>query len=409
MALRDDADRIITEAIRDALPDEAVRRALRGAELGAGKLVLIAAGKAAWRMAKAASDLLGSRIADGVVVTKDGHSEGPVGDLKIREAGHPVPDGRSFAAAREAAEAVSGLHEEDTVLFLLSGGGSALFELPRIPERDLARVTRELLERGAGIKEINVIRKRFSAVKGGRFAKLYAPAKVFAVLLSDVPGGRPDVIASGPVSPDPSTAEDARAVAERYRLTMTDEMRALLDEETPKALDNVTVTVTGSALQLCRSAERTSRALGYEPVFLTDSLRCEARQAGIFLADVARAHAGKGKKLAFLAGGETLVRVTGTGKGGRNQELALAAAEGIAGLDACVFSVGSDGTDGPTDAAGGFVDGTTYAKLLEKGVSPRAALGNNDSYHALRSVGSLIVTGPTGTNVNDLCAVLIGG
>ena len=180
-------------AIRDALPDEAVRRALGGFVPGPGRLVLIAAGKAAWRMAKAAHDALDGRIDHGVVITKDGHSEGPIGALAIREAAHPVPDGRSFAATREAVDAVYGLGEEDTVLFLLSGGGSALFELPRIPEEDLARVTAELLERGADIGAINTVRKRFSAVKGGRFARLCAPAKVFAVLLSDVPGGRPDI------------------------------------------------------------------------------------------------------------------------------------------------------------------------------------------------------------------------
>lgn len=397
-------------ALQAALPDTAVAKALEAAQFGTGRLVLVAAGKAAWQMASAALEQLGSRIDSGVVVTKYGHSKGPLANLDIYEAGHPVPDEKSFRATQAAIEAVSGLTAEDTVLFLLSGGGSALFEKPLIPPEDLDRLTHELLASGADIVEMNTVRKRFSAVKGGRFAALCAPARVFSVVLSDIIGDPLDMIASGPAYPDSSTEEQAQAVAKKYSLTLTDEMRGLLAVETPKVLDNVETHITGSVRQLCLAAAEECRALGYEPTVLTASLSCTAREAGAFLANIAQYHHGSGKKLAFLAGGETVVQLTGHGLGGRNQELALAAAPGIDGLTgAAVFSLGSDGTDGPTDAAGGYVDGSTAQALKEQGVDIFAVLKENDSYHALEKTGGLIKTGPTGTNVNDIAVLLLDG
>lgn len=408
MSLREDADRIIKEALHSALPDTAVQKALAQASFSDGKLVLVAAGKAGWQMAKAASDQLGSRISSGVVVTKYDHSHGPIANFDIYEAGHPVPDANSFRATQAAIDAVTGLSENDTVLFLISGGGSALFEKPLIPEEDLNRLTKELLACGADIVEINTVRKRFSAVKGGRFAQLCSPAKVFTIVLSDVLGDRLDMIASGPAYPDASTSEQAQQIARKYGLTLTDQMRELLAQETPKKLDHVTTHITGSVRQLCTAAEKICREMGYEPVVLTDRLCCTARDAGVFLSNIAQYHSASGKKLAFLAGGETVVHLTGTGKGGRNQEIALAAAEGIAGMNACVFSVGSDGTDGPTDAAGGYVDGSTRDVLKEKGIEISAVLADNDAYHALKACDGLIITGATGTNVNDLSVLLLG-
>ena len=407
MSLREHADKIIHAALAAAMPDTAVRSALENAVWGSGNIILIAAGKAGWQMAKAAWDQLGSQISRGVVVTKYGHSKGPIGNLEIVEAGHPVPDRNSFLGTQAAIDAVSNLKPEDTVLFLLSGGGSALFEKPLIPESDLDRLTKELLACGADIVEINTLRKRFSGVKGGRFAQLCAPAQVFTIVLSDVLGDRLDMIASGPACPDSSTTEEALYIAEKYHLTLTAEMRTLLLQETPKRLDNVRTHITGSVRQLCLAAEAVCRELGYETVILTDQLSCTARDAGAFLGSIARYHACSGKKLAFLVGGETVVHLTGTGLGGRNQELALAAAEGISGLNACVFSLGSDGTDGPTNAAGGYVDGKTFEALLRNGIRISEVLQNNDSYHALEKTGGLLITGPTGTNVNDLTVLLI--
>ena len=409
MQLRFDANAIMQAALASALPDNAVCAALDQADFGTGKLVLIAAGKAAWQMAKAAADRLGDRIDSGVVVTKYDHSKGPIPPLDIYEAGHPVPDANSFRATQAAIDAVTGLAPEDTVLFLLSGGGSALFEKPLIPEKDLNRLTKELLACGADIVEMNTVRKRFSAVKGGRFAEICKPAKVFTIVLSDVLGDKLDMIASGPAYPDSSTAEGAKAIVRKYGLTLTEQMKTLLDQETPKTLENVETHITGSVRQLCAAAEKECRRLGYEPVVLTDQLTCVARDAGVFFSSIAKTHAGSGKKLAYLAGGETVVHLTGHGKGGRNQEIALAAADGIAGLNACVFSLGSDGTDGPTDAAGGITDGDTYRILKEQGISISDVLQDNDAYNALQKCDGLIFTGPTGTNVNDISVLLIGG
>ena len=406
-ALRRDADVILRSSLNAVLPDEAVRRALRDLRPGKGRVLLVAAGKAAWQMAHAAVETLG-RVDGGVVVTKYGHVRGEIPGVACYEAGHPVPDENGFAATQKALELVHGLTAGDTVLFLLSGGGSALFEQPLVPGAELQDITSQLLASGAGIVEMNTIRKRLSGVKGGRFAQRCAPAQVFSIVLSDILGDPLDMIASGPAVPDTSTCAQALAVAEKYHLALSAQARTLLAQETPKTLDNVTTRITGSVRELCRAAASACRNLGYEPVLLTDQLCCEAREAGSFLGSIVRTQAGQGKKLAYIAGGETIVHLTGKGLGGRNQELALAAAPAVAGLNAAVFSVGSDGTDGPTDAAGGYVDGDTLAALEAGGWSGYAALQNNDSYHALKAVDGLIITGATGTNVNDVAVALIG-
>jgi len=405
--LRKDAEQIIQRSIQAVLPDEAVIRALEGKTFS-GRVFLAAAGKAAWQMAKAAYDCLGDRVEQGVVVTKYGHSKGELPRCRCYEGGHPVPDENSFRGTQAVLNMVKELGKQDTVLFLLSGGGSALFELPLVSGEELQDITSQLLASGADIVEINTIRKRLSGVKGGRFAQLCVPAKVFAVVLSDVLGDRLDMIASGPASSDPTTCADAQEIAERYQLKLSETAWECLGQETPKKLDNVEHVVTGSVSQLCAAAARACQELGYEPEILTEQLNCQARQAGEMLAGLAWERSNTGCSLALIAGGETVVRVTGTGKGGRNQELALAAAEGIEGLDnVLIFSVGSDGTDGPTDAAGGIVDGTTGVALRDKGIEIRDMLAENDSYHALKQVDGLVFTGPTGTNVNDLAVVLI--
>ena len=402
-----DAEHIIHSAIRAVRPEEAVRRALEEACFP-GRIFLVAAGKAAWQMARAAHDCLGEGIREGIVITKYRHAQGPIGSFRIFEAGHPVPDENSFLATQSALDLVSSLGETDTVLFLLSGGGSALFEKPLIPGQELQDITQQLLASGADIVEINTIRKRLSAVKGGRFAQLCSPAQVFSIVLSDIVGDPLDMIASGPACPDRSTCHQAQSIAEKYSLQLSADARRLLEQETPKKLDHVTTHITGSVRQLCAAAAAACRELGYAPVILTDRLSCQAKEAGSFLASIARSHAGSETALAFLAGGETVVHLTGKGKGGRNQELALSAAEGIEGLEnVLIFSLGSDGTDGPTDAAGGIVDGTTASRLRQQGLSIHAVLKDNDAYHALEKAGGLIITGPTGTNVNDVAVVLI--
>ena len=407
--LRAHADQIVREAIAAVQPDAAVERALRGMTFP-GRVLLVAAGKAAWQMARAASSCLGERMERGVVITKYGHVMGPLAHISCFEAGHPVPDENSFRGTQAALDLVADLTEEDTVLFLLSGGGSSLFEKPLISGAELQEITGQLLACGADIVEINTIRKRLSAVKGGRFALLCRPARVEAVVLSDVLGDPLDMIASGPACPDTSTAEDARRIQRKYSLHMSSAALKLLDEETPKSLDNVHTQITGSVRELCAAAAGACRKLGYEPFLLTDQLCCQAKEAGSFLASILKTHAAGGKSIAFIAGGETVVLLNGSGHGlgGRNQEIALAAAPGISGMHkAAVFSVGSDGTDGPTDAAGGYADGDTCRELAAHGLSVDEVLRANDAYHALQKTEGLIITGPTGTNVNDVAVALL--
>ena len=404
--LRKHVDLIVRQAIDAVLPDTAVKRALAGQSFP-GKVVLVAAGKAGWQMAKTAWECLGDRIEQGIVITKYDHVKAPIDNLICLEAGHPVPDENSFAATRQALEMVSGLTAQDTVLFLLSGGGSALFEDPLIPGEELQDITRQLLACGADITQMNTIRKRLSRVKGGRFAQSCAPAQVYTIVLSDIVGDPLDMIASGPAYPDSSTCQQALQIVKDYQLQLSDRAMKLLAQETPKKLDNVVTCITGSVRQLVSAAAESCKALGYEPVILSDSLECQAREAGAMLADMIANHPSPTRPMAFLAGSETVVKLTGQGKGGRNQELALSAAPAIAGRNACVFSVGSDGTDGPTDAAGGYVDGDTAATLAAQGINIAAVLQDNDAYHALQRCEGLIITGPTGTNVNDVAVALL--
>ena len=416
--LKQDMREIIDSAIKAVLPESAVKEALNRPDFqerkGKGKLVVASIGKAAWRMAKAASDILGSGIS-GAVVTKYDHSMGDIQGLEIFEAGHPVLDENTLKGTKALLEHVKGLKAEDTVLFLVSGGGSALFELPAegVTLDDMKDITSQLLACGADIVEINTIRKHLSGVKGGRFAQLCAPAKVFMVVLSDVLGDRLDSIASGPAWPDDSTSEEALAIVKKYGLKVKPELMKILSQETPKKLDNVTAVITGSVTALCQAACEIAKSKGYEPLVLTTTMTCEAREAGSLMASIAREVVTSGRPVkapcAIIAGGETVVHLTGHGMGGRNQEFALAAATGIAGLDNVVIaSLGSDGTDGPTDAAGGIVDGTTEATLKAKSVNISDVLKENDAYNALKKCNALLMTGPTGTNVNDVAMALIG-
>jgi len=408
MRLREDCDYIVKKAISAVQPDAAVTRALSGQSFGEGRVILIAVGKAAWSMAAAAKLVLGERIHHGIIITKYGHSMGEIDGISIFEAGHPVPDANSFLATEAVLEATANLSNTDTVLFLISGGGSALFEAPLVSAEQSADLTCQLLKSGANIVEMNTIRKRFSKVKGGRFALHCQPARIYSIVLSDILGDPLDMIASGPAYPDSSTVEDAIRIAEKYHLNLTNGMKTLLHVETPKQLCNVETVITGSVRELCNAASIAAGELGYRPLILTDSMDCVAREAGSFFAALARYHLNTTESIALIAGGETVVHVTGKGLGGRNQELALSAALGIRSQPhTAVFSFGSDGTDGPTDAAGGFADGNTAARLEQMGIDAYESLQNNDAYHALKAADGLITTGPTGTNVNDVSVLLI--
>lgn len=406
MNLYADAQTILREAIAVVQPEAAVTRALAQLPPCHGRRILVSVGKAACPMASAALQALGGRVHAGIVITKHGHGVPLPAPLQVLEAGHPVPDAATYAATDQALALTANLTPADQVLFLLSGGGSALFEQPLLPPQELADVTQQLLACGAAITQVNTIRKRLSAVKGGRFALHCAPAQVWSVVLSDVLGDRLDMIASGPACPDRSTAEEALEIVNRYALRLSPQALACLRRPTPSALPNAQSIVTGSVRQLVDAAARTCRRLGYDVEILTDCLQSEARDAGRWLAREALVRSGP---RALLAGGETVVHVMGPGLGGRNQELALSAAAQIAGQRAlAIFSFGSDGTDGPTDAAGGYVDGQTQAALARQGISIPDVLARNDAYHALEACGGLIKTGPTGTNVNDLSVALLG-
>jgi len=409
------------------MPGEAVRNALKNHAFS-GNIYLAAIGKAAWTMAHCAQKELGGRLKRGIVITKYGHSLGDISGIEIIEAGHPLSDKNTISGTKKVIEMAQGLETGDELLFLISGGGSALFEdpLPGLNLADIIEINSQLLSCGADIVEINMVRKRLSSVKAGRFAQICAPAKVFTVVLSDVLGDRLDSIASGPAAPDLSTVEDVMAVVEKYKLKVSKTIKEYLGKETPKSLDNVETVITGSVRTLCESTAEIAASLGYTPHVLCTEMNCEAREAGrmissfakeiTFGSDISRFR----KPCAIILGGETVVNLKGkglttcnangqTGKGGRNQELVLAAAEGIAGIDnLLIFSFGSDGTDGPTDAAGGIVDGSTTQRLKEKGIKISNVLDNNDSYNALAAVDALIKTGPTGTNVNDVAVVLAG-
>jgi glycerate 2-kinase len=412
MNMREDALRIVEEAIQAVYPENAVKRALENFE-SEGNIKVLAIGKAAWRMAKAARESLEGRISEGIVITKYRHSMGDIEGFVTFEAGHPIPDKNSIEATKRALDMVKDLKREDLLLFLASGGGSSLFELPaeNVELEDLISITDQLLRSGATILEINAVRKHLSRVKGGHFAETVNPTKIFSLVLSDVLGDRLDTIASGPAYPDFTTSQDALRIIERHDIKLPSRVLNALKKETPKSLENVETRIVGSISIACEAAKGAAEQLGYTSKVLTTSLDCEAREAGTFLSAIAREISARERPVkrpcAIILGGETIVQVKGKGLGGRNQELALSAACGIEGLENIVIaSAATDGTDGPTDAAGGLVDGETMMRLREKGIDVEEVLNNNDSYHALEVVKDLLKTGPTGTNVSDLIILL---
>jgi hydroxypyruvate reductase len=431
---------ILAAALAAVEPAEAVRRHVRlehdvlvvdgqRCELSQyRRLVVVGAGKASAPMAAGIEDLLGNRLpVEGVVSVRYGHAV-PTRHVRIREAGHPVPDAAGVSATGEIVAALDGATEEDLVVCLISGGGSALMTMPveGVSLADLQRTTDALLRCGATINEINVVRKHLDAIKGGGLARLAAPARLLTLILSDVVGNPLDAIASGPTVPDTSTFADAAGVLDRYGLWsgvaegVVTRIRAGVAGEvadTPRAGDplfeNTHTVVVGSNLQACEAAAAAARDLGMQAMVLTTFVEGEAREVGRVLAGVLREIDASGHPLGrpccVVAGGETTVTVRGQGRGGRNQELALAAATPLRGVDGVLLaSVGTDGSDGPTDAAGAWVDGWTLARAAARNLDAGAALAHNDSYTFFEALGGshLIRTGPTQTNVNDLYVLL---
>ncbi len=435
---REHAGAIFRAALRAADPGHCVRRSL-SAEGGAlrilgtsypleaiSRLVVIGAGKATPALAAAAEEILGERIAAGAINTKYGHSL-PLKHISTTECGHPLPDQAGVEGTERMLGLLQGLDAEALVLCLFSGGGSALMPAPAegISLAEKQATTQALLACGATIEEINTIRKHLSRVKGGLLARCAHPARVVSLLISDVIGDRLDAIASGPTYPDPTTFGDCLALIEWYQLRsrlpaavcrhLEAGARGLLPE-TPKAGDpcfaRTATHIIGNNSLAIEAAAEAARSLGYQPLILSSRIGGEAREVAAVHAAIAQEVCASGRPMAppacIISGGETTVTLRGRGRGGRNQEFALAAAVQLEGWEGITcLSGGTDGTDGPTDAAGAIADGDTAQRGRQQGLSAEAHLRNNDSYTFFQALGDLIITGPTGTNVMDLRLFLI--
>ncbi len=422
--LRRHALSIFRAALAASDPAGAVTRELKRLNFEKYRAVyVVGAGKAGASMGKAAEKVLGRRIAGGLINVKYGHTA-KLRRIELNECGHPVPDERGVAGADRIAAIAESAGERDLVVCLISGGASALLPLPTegITLEEKQSVTRLLLECGADIHEINTVRKHISRIKGGQLARLASPATVEAFLLSDVIGDDLDVIGSGPTAPDASSYARAGAILEKYGIAsrVPASVRDRIDAgvkgliaETPKPGDPVFLrvrnTIVGSNRLALRAAAKRARALGYRTLVLASGIEGETREIARMHAAIAREMATTGQPIqppaCVITGGETTVTIKGSGLGGRNQEFALASAMGIAGLsDTVVLSAGTDGTDGPTDAAGAIADG----KTLERKPDAQRFLAGNDSYHYFESLGDLVITGPTNTNVADVRIILVG-
>ncbi|MEM0027115.1 MAG: glycerate kinase [Ignisphaera sp.] len=391
-----------------------------------GRLHVVGFGKASKRMAMALNDLLGDRIVGGVVITPD--EIGSVGNINLVRGNHPIPGKDTLESSQQLLDYVSSnVSENDIVFVVVSGGGSALFEVPEdgVTLDDIAWISRELMKRGADIFELNAVRKRFSKVKGGKFIRFLKAKKVISLIISDVVGDRLDTIASGPTAPDDTTFRDVYNILKRRGIwdEMKDSMKRIVEmglegriADTPKRGDNIfnrvlNIIVASNKLVLDAMAEK-ARSQGFNTLILTSMLEGEAREAGKVLASIVKSihiyDMPIKKPAAILAGGETVVTVRGRGVGGRNQELCLALSISIRGIkNVAGLCMGTDGIDGISPAAGAIVDGETYYEGLRQGLDPQEYLENNDSYTYFAKLRKAIITGYTGTNVNDIFIALI--
>jgi glycerate 2-kinase len=386
-----------------------------------GKTVVVGAGKAAAGMAKAVEASWDGPVS-GLVVCPHGCGV-PTCQVEVVEASHPLPDEAGTRAAQRMLSLVQGLSENDLVLALISGGGSALLTLPApaLELEDKQAVTQKLLKSGATIAEINCVRKHLSAIKGGRLAAAAWPARVHALAISDVPGDDPSVIASGPTVADPTTSADALAVIERYGIAISDAIRQWLSDaasETPKPgdvrLSRSTFQFVSRPVDALYAAADAARAVGVRALILGDSIEGEAREVGRVMAGIALSAASSRVPVeppcVLLSGGETTVTVRGTGSGGRNREFALSLAIALAGrYDICAIACDTDGIDGAADAAGAIVVPDTILRAHQKGLDPQRALAANDAGGLFGRLGDQVVTGPTGTNLNDFRAIYVPG
>lgn len=396
--LRLDVDKIINQLLIDINPYNRTFEFAKNLKLNSGRNILVSIGKAAWPMAKAISDYID--IDQGAIITKYGHSNGELPNIKVFEAGHPISDENSIIATDYVLDLTSDLKENDNIILCISGGGSALFEKPLIELKELQDINDQLIKSGADINEINTIRKRLSSVKAGRFALHCAPSHIEAIILSDVIGNDLSTIASGPVSKDITNSSEAINIVNKYNIQVNEKTKQLLNIETPKEIRNVSTHIIASVEQLCEYTKNICEELGYVAEIILNNCKDNVNDIVNKFEDILKVAK---PNSAYIIGGECSVEVKGNGLGGRNAHLALLCSKIIKDkTNSCIFTFGSDGTDGPTDAAGGIVDGQTY--LL---INADEYINNFDSYHALEKINSLIKTGPTGSNVNDIYVLLI--
>jgi len=391
------------------------------------RILVVGAGKATALMAKALEDIIGEYITEGYINVKYGHTAN-LKKIKINEAGHPLPDENGLIGSLKIVSLLRNTTTEDLVFCLISGGGSALLPLPAdgITLTEKQTITQLLLQCGADIQEINAVRKHISQIKGGQLARLAYPATVVTLILSDVVGDKLDTIASGPTVPDDTTFEEAWHVLEKYDLLdkapksihkrLKNGMKGQVPE-TPKRnnkiFNKVYNIIIGSNIIALKAIQQKARKEGFNTIILTSAIEGEAKEVAKVLVAIAKECISSANPVAppacIISGGETTVTVKGKGLGGRNQELCLAAAIAMRGLPHVVLlSAGTDGTDGPTDAAGAIIDGTTFEKAISQGLNPFEYLRENDSYHFFKKLGDLFITGPTNTNVMDIQIILIG-
>lgn len=404
--MKKEAFDIVNTAIKAADPYSSTKNILSNIfDKNKDKVTVMAIGKAAVPMARAADEILRDNIKSGLLVTKYHHSKGFSSDnFEIIEAGHPISDINSLKAAEKGLEIADALNETDSLLVLLSGGGSALFEKSIIPQNEQQAITGQLLSKGASIEEINAVRKKLSLVKGGKLAAAAYPARVITVALSDVLSNDKGVIASGITVKNTDSPEFIRQCTEKYLPGISDSTRQILDENDNLIINDGGYYFAGDINLLCDAAEKRGRELGFTVHSCDRRLTGEAREEAVrIISAVPPLH---GRHL-YVYGGETVVNLKGDGKGGRNQEMALAAAICLRNQNGIAFiSAGSDGTDGPTDAAGGYADCGSFEKMQSCGIEPEKELDSNNSYYALSAAELLVMTGPTGTNVNDITLIL---
>ncbi len=401
-----DIYKIIDYSINQSKPDIALKKHLTDLSFNEGRLFVIAVGKASWLMAKTANQLINKKIDKGIIITKYNHNKGHIDNFEIYEAGHPIIDRNSLLATKRVLEITADLNDNDDVIFLLSGGASALFEDTDFDLDYLQQINKKLIYSNANITEINTIRKRLSNVKGGKFARHCYPATVLNFILSDVISDSLDSIGSGPTVNDFSTKQQTIEINQKYNLNLPD---TVINADTIKDLDNVKTTLLGSVKMLAASAKEICAQSGYKSIIVEDDVSYNYLLLKDKLIKLASDNQNTAVKLAFIFSGEITIEVGGNGSGGRCQHLALSCAEKIKNFSATtILCIGSDGSDGPTDAAGGYIDNTTFNKALSLKLNINDYLSNYDSYNCLKKLDQLIITGPTDTNVNDLYILLIG-